>query len=116
MRGKPSRDPLRAPPTYAERLAFVVWFAVLKTGIDGATKLSEAIGKRANTLSKWAAEQPSFDQSARLADAVGVDAVWLHDPGRAGAVEPALFAEWLGNTRLAAQAREPEAPRARRRA
>lgn len=117
MRGKPSRDPLAAPATYAERLAFVVWYAVLKTGIDGATKLSEAIGKRANTLSKWAAEQPSFDLSALVADAVGVNALWLHDPARPGAEEPELFREWLRNTRQATQARQTEAPRtARRRA
>lgn len=109
-------DPLAAPSTYAERVAFVIWLAVLELGIDGATKLSRAIGKQDNALSKWAREQPSFEQSEVLADAVGVNATWLHNPKISGAVEPDLFAKWLRSTRLAAQAREVEPSRTRRRA
>lgn len=107
-------DPLAAPPTYAERLAFVIWYAVLKRGIEGATKLSLAIGKSENAVSKWAKKQPSFEQSEVLANAVGVNATWLHNPASSGAVEPELFAEWLRSTRLAAQQREVK-PATRRR-
>ena len=88
----------------------MIWYAVLKLGIAGATKLSVAIGKGQNTLSKWAKEQPSFEQSEILANAVDVNATWLHNPQSTGAVEPELFAQWLRSTRLAAEVRDIPAP------
>lgn len=107
-------DSIQAPSTFAERLEFVIWYAVSTLGIVGATKLSRAIGKQENTLSKWAAKQPSFEQSEILANAVGVNATWFHNPASSGAVEPDLFAQWLRSTRLAAQGREVEPPSKRR--
>lgn len=87
-----------------------MWYAVLELGVHGITKVSKAIGKGENTLSKWANDQPSFEQSEILANALDINATWLHNPESSGAVEPELFAKWLRNTRLAADASAREVP------
>jgi hypothetical protein len=105
-----------SPSTYAERLEFVIWYAMYTRGLDGANKLAEAIGKGKNTLSKWSKKQPSFELSKMAADAVGVSPSWLHDPRSSDAVEPEWFANWLRSQRLAAHtaARQVPAPRRKR--
>lgn len=99
-------DVLNRPSTYAERLGFVIWLAVYELGVDGATKLSKAIGKGENTLSKWAQDQPSYELSKLVATAVKVSPSWLHDPTSPDAVEHPWFAQWLRQGRLAAAASE----------
>lgn len=98
-----SRGPARVPkpPSYAERLDFAVWLAQLTMGIADQGDLGVAIGKAANTVSKWRGKQPSFEQSRLLANAVGISASWLHDPALPEAVVPELFGTWLESRRAA---------------
>jgi transcriptional regulator with XRE-family HTH domain len=98
------------PPTLRERLLFVVWLAGREVGTDGSGDFAQAIGKDPTQLSRWVKERerPSWDSIKRLADAVGIDAVWLDEPTRSGAVEPPDFPRWYAS-RLKREAERPAA-------
>lgn len=89
------------PATLSERLLFAIWLAGKTLGVQNAKQFAEAIGKGAPLLSKWVSgeKRPSWGSLKTVADAVGIDAGWLDDPTRNGAVEPADFAQWLGARR-----------------
>jgi len=98
--------------TFGERLLFVIWLSGKVLGVENAQQFAKAVGKGASQLSRWVREdpRPNWDSIKRVADAVGVDALWLDEPGRKGAVEPPDFPEWLAARRLRAQ------PKGKRRA
>lgn len=98
--------------TMGDRLLFTIWLAGKVLGVDSAKDFADAIGKGATQVSNWVKGQkrPEWDTIKRIADAVGINAVWLDDPTRSEAVEPPDFAEWIRPRR------EREKLKARRRA
>ncbi len=85
-----------AEATFGDRLRFVVWLSALRLGVASGKELAEAIGSGPSQLSKWIAEnpRPEFNSVRRIAEKVGVSALWLDDPSAPDAREPELFAEW----------------------
>lgn len=102
-----------APASLGERLLFAVWLAGKKLGVESSKQFAEEIEKGAPQLSRWVTgeQTPSWASIKIVADAVGIDPVWLDDPAREGAKEPADFAEWIVARRTRerkAKARERE--------
>jgi transcriptional regulator with XRE-family HTH domain len=103
-----------APSELGERLLFTVWLAGKILGAQNAKQFAEVIGKGAAQLSKWVQgkPRPSWESIKLVADSVGIDPVWLDDPTRAGAAEPADFAQWLAAKRGREQDPKPNVKRA----
>jgi transcriptional regulator with XRE-family HTH domain len=87
----------KSPSQFGERLLFVIWLAGKILGVENAKQFAEAIGKGQSQLSRWVKEdpRPEWTTIKRIADSVSVDPLWLDEPSRPGAVEPADFAQWL---------------------
>lgn len=90
---RPSSPP---PPSFGDRLTFAIWLAGKVLGVDNAKQFSLAIDKDAAQLSKWVREdpRPGWTNIKAVADAVGIDPLWLDDPSRDGVKEPPDFAQW----------------------
>lgn len=89
-----------SPSTIGERLLFCTWLSAKVLGTESQREFARAIGKGGTQLSKWIAEdpRPSWDSIKAIADALGINAAWLDEPGRGGDV-PRDFPEWLAARR-----------------
>jgi transcriptional regulator with XRE-family HTH domain len=87
----------KAPSTFGERLLFAIWLSAKTLGTDNSKQFARAIGKGAPQLSKWVNEKPrpEWPSIKKIADAVGIDPLWLDEPTREGAKEPDDFPAWL---------------------
>lgn len=90
-----------APASLGERLLFSIWLAGKKLGTENSKQFAAEIEKGAPQLSRWVTGEqiPSWASIKIVADAVGIDPVWLDDPTRDGAKEPPDFGEWIAARR-----------------
>lgn len=96
--------------TFGDRLRFVIWLSAYNLGTESGKELASVIGKRPDQLSKWVKEdpRPEFGNIRLIAEAVGVNALWLDNPAATNAVEPEMWSEWYAQrlARRAAQKRK----------
>lgn len=80
-----------------ERLLFVIWLSGKVLGADDSKSFAAAIGKGPTQLSRWVSEKsrPEWDTVKKIAQAVGISAMWLDDPSHPDAIEPPDFATWI---------------------
>lgn len=85
------------PSAFGERLLFVIWLAGKVLGVENSKQFAAAVGKGPSQLSRWVREdpRPGWETIKSLADAVSIDPLWLDEPTRQGAREPADFPQWL---------------------
>lgn len=98
--------------TFGERLDFAIRLAALRKGFDSGRELAAAIGKSQTQLSQWKKRKPKIDAIKLVAEAAGIDPLWLDEPAAGQAMAPELFAGWLSERR----ARKAKAVAQRRRA
>lgn len=94
MKRSSSRDEKSSSDDLGERLLFAVWLGGKILGTTNSKQFAEVIGKGAAQLSKWiqGKPRPSWESIKLVADAVQIDAVWLDEPQRPGAIEPPDYA------------------------
>jgi transcriptional regulator with XRE-family HTH domain len=90
-----ARDALPTP-SIEERIRFAIVLGQLRLGAIDQGGLAARIGARRDQLSKWvgAKRNPSPESIKALAEAVGIDWLWLSDPKDPRAKEPVEFPQW----------------------